>query len=187
MDKINFCTSFSDMTFSACTIPHNCSRNYLMRVDDDLCAVRRQWGVYAVMGWAISTAAWIFIWSCLLRSINLAPQPSPKQVPCDKTRKVFADSWGIISDGPMGSNYTQDSHCEWLIKGRNVLGLRIETLKIRCNPVKVIEILFCQINKTLNLAIFFNETHAIIFVHFWAKSTFFYCLVSVLSNIYMEI
>lgn len=26
------------------------------------------------------------------------------------------DSWGVITDGPTGSNYTQDSHCEWLIK-----------------------------------------------------------------------
>lgn len=37
-------------------------------------------------------------------------------VPCDKTRRVFTDTWGVISDGPVGSNYTQDSHCEWLIK-----------------------------------------------------------------------
>lgn len=37
-------------------------------------------------------------------------------VPCDKTRRVFHTSWGVISDGPLGSNYTQDSHCEWLIK-----------------------------------------------------------------------
>lgn len=35
---------------------------------------------------------------------------------CDKTRRVFTDSWGVITDGPLESNYTQDSHCEWLIK-----------------------------------------------------------------------
>lgn len=52
-----------------------------------------------------------------MQGFDLAPQASPKQVPCDKTRKVFTDSWGIISDGPVGSNYTKDSHCEWLIKG----------------------------------------------------------------------
>nr|XP_023015346.1 multiple epidermal growth factor-like domains protein 8 [Leptinotarsa decemlineata] len=40
-------------------------------------------------------------------------------VPCDKTRRVFQSSWGIISDGPVGSNYTQDSHCEWLIKAND--------------------------------------------------------------------
>ncbi|XP_050462738.1 multiple epidermal growth factor-like domains protein 8 [Cataglyphis hispanica] len=88
------------------------------------------------MGWAISTIAWIFIWSCLLRSIDLAPQPSPKQVPCDKTRKVFADSWGIISDGPMGSNYTQDSHCEWLIKAnhsRQFITLSFRTMGTECS------------------------------------------------------
>ncbi|CAH0556746.1 unnamed protein product [Brassicogethes aeneus] len=40
-------------------------------------------------------------------------------VPCDKSRRVFTSSWGIISDGPVGSNYTQDSHCEWLIKAND--------------------------------------------------------------------
>lgn len=70
------------------------------------------------MGWVLSTVIWITVWSCLLRGFHLAPQTSSKQIPCDKTRKVFTDSWGIISDGPLGSNYTQDSHCEWLIKGR---------------------------------------------------------------------
>lgn len=37
-------------------------------------------------------------------------------VPCDRSRRVFTESWGVITDGPSGSNYTQDSHCEWLIK-----------------------------------------------------------------------
>ncbi|KAI4465589.1 netrin/laminin-related [Holotrichia oblita] len=36
--------------------------------------------------------------------------------PCDKSRRVFTNSWGVITDGPVDSNYTQDSHCEWLIK-----------------------------------------------------------------------
>lgn len=40
-------------------------------------------------------------------------------VPCDRTRGVFHTSWGFISDGPVGSNYTQDSHCEWLIKAND--------------------------------------------------------------------
>lgn len=39
--------------------------------------------------------------------------------PCDRTRKVFTEPFGEISDGPAGFNYTQDSHCEWLIKARN--------------------------------------------------------------------
>jgi len=74
------------------------------------------------MGWATSITVWIVIWNCLLWSSDLAPQATPKQAPpkqapCDKTRKIFTDSWGIISDGPIDSNYTQDSHCEWLIKG----------------------------------------------------------------------
>lgn len=40
-------------------------------------------------------------------------------VPCDKTRRIFTSTWGVISDGPIGSNYTQDSHCEWLIKANS--------------------------------------------------------------------
>ncbi|XP_053675074.1 multiple epidermal growth factor-like domains protein 8 [Anopheles nili] len=38
---------------------------------------------------------------------------------CDKTRRIFTQSHGEISDGPTGSNYTQDSHCEWLIRAQN--------------------------------------------------------------------
>ncbi|XP_046398520.1 multiple epidermal growth factor-like domains protein 8 [Ischnura elegans] len=39
--------------------------------------------------------------------------------PCDRSRKILTESWGVITDGPPGSNYTQDSHCEWLIKANN--------------------------------------------------------------------
>lgn len=39
--------------------------------------------------------------------------------PCDRSRKVFTEPFGEISDGPSGYNYTQDSHCEWLIKAKN--------------------------------------------------------------------
>ncbi|XP_030384738.1 multiple epidermal growth factor-like domains protein 8 [Scaptodrosophila lebanonensis] len=42
-----------------------------------------------------------------------------KAAPCDRTRKVFTEPFGDISDGPIGYNYTQDSHCEWLIKAKN--------------------------------------------------------------------
>lgn len=41
----------------------------------------------------------------------------PSTGPCDRSRKVFTEPWGIITDGPADSNYTQNSHCEWLIKG----------------------------------------------------------------------
>lgn len=50
-------------------------------------------------------------------------------VPCDKTRRIFQTSWGIISDGPQGLNYTQDSHCEWLIKANS--SNKFITLKFR--------------------------------------------------------
>ncbi|XP_034236737.1 multiple epidermal growth factor-like domains protein 8 [Thrips palmi] len=47
--------------------------------------------------------------------VNAAAQSAP----CDKSRKVFTEPWGIVTDGPTGFNYTQDSHCEWLIKANN--------------------------------------------------------------------
>jgi hypothetical protein len=53
------------------------------------------------------------LWLCLITEMNAGPQPTS----CYKSRKVFNSSWGVITDGPSGSNYTQDSHCEWLIKG----------------------------------------------------------------------
>ena len=36
------------------------------------------------------------------------PSAFPSQ-PCDRTRRVFTESRGEISDGPPGSNYTQVS------------------------------------------------------------------------------
>ncbi|XP_073988408.1 multiple EGF like domains 8 isoform X2 [Rhodnius prolixus] len=44
---------------------------------------------------------------------------SAEDVPCDRSRKVLTKPWGIISDGPSGTNYTQDSHCQWLIKANS--------------------------------------------------------------------
>ncbi|XP_015608730.1 multiple epidermal growth factor-like domains protein 8 isoform X2 [Cephus cinctus] len=88
------------------------------------------------MGWKRAATLWVVTWSCLMRGLDFAPQVPPKQVPCDKTRKVFTDSWGIISDGPMGSNYTQDSHCEWLIKANNsrqFITLSFRTMGTECS------------------------------------------------------
>ncbi|PZC82381.1 hypothetical protein B5X24_HaOG210422 [Helicoverpa armigera] len=51
--------------------------------------------------------------------ICLAVLCAASTAPCDKTRRVFTDQSGIITDGPTNSNYTQDSHCEWLIKAAN--------------------------------------------------------------------
>ena len=35
---------------------------------------------------------------------------------CDKSRIILKDEHGFISSGPEFSNYTQNSHCEWLIR-----------------------------------------------------------------------
>lgn len=56
-----------------------------------------------------------FMTVCVLLTCD--SEAAQLSLPCDKSRKVFVSSWGVITDGPTGSNYTQDSHCEWLIKG----------------------------------------------------------------------
>lgn len=43
----------------------------------------------------------------------------PKVEPCNRSRKLLTTEYGEISDSPLGSNYTQDTHCEWLIKAKN--------------------------------------------------------------------
>ena len=35
---------------------------------------------------------------------------------CDRSRMVLEENHGFISSGPEISNYTQNTHCEWLIK-----------------------------------------------------------------------
>lgn len=55
---------------------------------------------------------------------------------CDKTRRVFTDSFGVITDGPLESNYTQDSHCEWLIKANGsdqFITLSFRTMGTECS------------------------------------------------------
>lgn len=42
-------------------------------------------------------------------------------VPCDKTRIILSQASGTITHGPPGTNYSQNTHCEWLIKG-NFIG-----------------------------------------------------------------
>lgn len=42
-------------------------------------------------------------WMCLVAAICAAVTTAP----CDKSRRVFTESSGIITDGPSGSNYTQ--------------------------------------------------------------------------------
>lgn len=38
-------------------------------------------------------------------------------VPCNKTRSILSQASGIITHGPPGTNYSQNTHCEWLVKG----------------------------------------------------------------------
>lgn len=78
----------------------------------------------------------VFVVVLLSLKSNAGPQPNPGQVPCDKSRKVYTEPWGIITDGPQGSNYTQDSHCEWLIKANSseqFITLKFQSMGTECS------------------------------------------------------
>ena len=53
----------------------------------------------------------------LLSSAESLPKESGKV--CDKSRIVMKARHGFISSGPKFSNYSQNTHCEWLIKPSN--------------------------------------------------------------------
>lgn len=61
----------------------------------------------------------LLLCSLPLVTVELALTKSSQHQSCDKTRRVFTEPYGEISDGPSGYNYTQDSHCEWLIRAQN--------------------------------------------------------------------
>lgn len=44
-------------------------------------------------------------------NLNTSQQQQQQQLPCDRTRRVFTEPQGEISDGPAGYNYTQVSIC----------------------------------------------------------------------------
>ncbi|XP_066249619.1 multiple epidermal growth factor-like domains protein 8 isoform X2 [Euwallacea similis] len=56
--------------------------------------------------------------------------------PCDRSRRVLSAPRGVLSTGPAGANYTQDSHCEWLIKSNSsterFISLTFRTMGTEC-------------------------------------------------------
>uniref|UniRef100_A0A182QTX8 Multiple epidermal growth factor-like domains protein 8 n=1 Tax=Anopheles farauti TaxID=69004 RepID=A0A182QTX8_9DIPT len=70
-----------------------------------------------------------FLLLVLASYVGLTLAKTQTRQSCDKTRRIFTQSYGEISDGPAGSNYTQDSHCEWLIRAQN--DSQFITLKFR--------------------------------------------------------
>lgn len=73
---------------------------------------------------------------CALIISVLCVQAAHQSLPCDKSRKVYSNSWGVITHGPSGSNYTQDSHCEWLIKANSsnqFITLNFKTMGTECS------------------------------------------------------
>jgi len=57
-------------------------------------------------------------------------------VPCDKSRTILSQANGIITHGPPGTNYSQNTHCEWLIKANSTnqfITLEFKTLNTECS------------------------------------------------------
>lgn len=83
----------------------------------------------------------LYLYSSTAERLLVSPSQQQQQqihyhAPCDRSRKVFTMEYGEISDGPAGFNYTQDSHCEWLIKARNdsqFITLTFHTMGTECS------------------------------------------------------
>ena len=58
----------------------------------------------------------LFVFVYLIRSNNGSLKNQQFRYSCDKTRVILSDLNGEISSG---TNYTQETHCEWLIKAEN--------------------------------------------------------------------
>lgn len=63
------------------------------------------WTIYA----PLLEANFKLVFAEAVPQIPPGQQQSLLQQPCDRTRRVFTESHGEISDGPVGSNYTQVS------------------------------------------------------------------------------
>ncbi|KAK6618955.1 hypothetical protein RUM44_003336 [Polyplax serrata] len=75
---------------------------------------------------------YVYVSILLYTAINDA---TVQQLPCDKSRQLFNSSWGIITDS-QDSNYTQDSHCEWLIKAQSkdyYITLTFQSMETECS------------------------------------------------------
>lgn len=71
----------------------------------------------------------------LSANIRTALEIFPSGSSCDRTRKILTNSNGEITDG-INSNYTQDSHCEWLIKADNksqFISLKFHSIRTECS------------------------------------------------------
>ena len=50
--------------------------------------------------------------------VNYGCQSEEKSKNCDKSRKILTENHGFIENtASLNSNYTQNTHCEWLIDG----------------------------------------------------------------------
>lgn len=80
-------------------------------------------------------SCWIFnvIFYLLFESVSGAF--FTQQSSCDRSRKILTNDYGQITDG-LHSNYTQDSHCEWLIKAQNdsqFITLKFLSIRTECS------------------------------------------------------
>ena len=55
---------------------------------------------------------------------------------CSKSRKLLTENFGRISDGPPLTNYTENTHCEWLIKPSSphkFISLKFSSMATECS------------------------------------------------------
>lgn len=71
-----------------------------------------------------------------VKSALIQSQQQIPQQPCDKTRRIFLESYGEISDGPAGSNYTQVCSFYFILivnQSRGLFHSLQEIFLLKCN------------------------------------------------------
>ena len=56
---------------------------------------------------------------------------------CSGTTNITSNDWGVISDGSGGSNYCNNSDCEWLIQPQQATSVTLEFTEFELQPASV--------------------------------------------------
>ncbi|XP_050427055.1 multiple epidermal growth factor-like domains protein 8 [Adelges cooleyi] len=72
----------------------------------------------------------------LLLFVNILGVTRSIDAPCDKSRAILSQASGTITHGPPGTNYSKNTHCEWLIKANSTnqfITLEFKSLSTECS------------------------------------------------------
>ena len=80
----------------------------------------------------------LFLTCVLLTNAVICSESRRRTMPqsCSRSRQILSDEWGIVSDGPPLLNYTENTHCEWLIKPKlpnKFISLQFTSMATECS------------------------------------------------------